>query len=321
MAVGEAEPPHSSRARYGSGLASTLMLVTTFCWASNIVAGKVALSGFDPLALAQLRMAGAAILYIVLYISWRGLPSLRLSKREWLTLLLMAFTGITLNQICFIGGLELTSVTHTGLIQAIGPVMVLLMSASLHMEALTHRKILGMVISFIGVALLLIEGPRGGSSASWLGDLIVIAAGAFFAYYTVLVKRVAHRYDPLTLNALVFGLGAILLVPFCTHSLIRVHWGLIPLHAWWGLGYMVLFGSFVAYLIYAFALEQLSASKVAAFAYLQPLMAAVMGVWLLGERVSLASILGGALILFGVYFTEHARGQSKNIHHVATGRI
>ncbi|MGH9773089.1 MAG: DMT family transporter, partial [Candidatus Acidiferrales bacterium] len=123
------------------------------------------------------------------------------------------------------------------------------------------------------------------------------------------------------LNALVFGLGAIFLLPFCIHSVIQTQWKSIPLHAWGGLAYMVVFGSFISYLIYAFALEQLSASKVAAFAYLQPLMAALMGIWLLGEKVSFAAILGGALILFGVYFTEHARGARKNIHHVATGRI
>lgn len=297
------------------------MLVTTFCWASNIVAGKVALSGFDSLALAQLRMAGAAILYVLLYVCWRGLPPLRLTKREWLRLAAMAFTGITLNQVCFIGGLERTSVTHTGLIQAIGPVIVLLMSASVGMEALTHRKILGMFISFAGVALLLSEKPGRASGAHWLGDLIVIAAVAFFAYYTILLKKVAHRYDPLTLNALVFSLGAIFLAPFCVDSLVQTRWRLIPVHAWWGMAYMVLFGSFIAYLIYAFALEKLSASNVAAFAYLQPLMAAVMGVWLLGEKVSWGAIFGGALILFGVYFTEHARGERKNIHHVATGRI
>ena len=101
-----------------------LMLVTTFCWASNIVAGKEALTGFSSLALAQLRMGAAAILYVSLYIAWRGFPTLRLTKRQWLIVSLMALTGIALNQICFIGGLARTSVTHTGLIQAIGPVMV-----------------------------------------------------------------------------------------------------------------------------------------------------------------------------------------------------
>ena len=84
---------------------------------------------------------------------------------------------------------------------------------------------------------------------------------------------------------------------------------------------MVLFGSFVAYLIYAFALESLSASNVAAFAYLQPLMAALMGIWLLGEKVSLSAVIGGALILVGVYFTERERGVRKNIQHLARGRI
>jgi drug/metabolite transporter (DMT)-like permease len=301
--------------------ANALMLVTTFCWASNIVAGKEALRGFDALALAQLRMAGAAILYIVLYLAWRGRPKLRLSKREWGMLSLMALTGITLNQVCFIGGLARTSVTHTGLIQAIGPVIVLLLSASMGMEALTHRKLLGMTISFVGVALLLIERPEQGSGANWLGDIIVIAAGVFFAYYTILLKKYAHRFDPLTSNALVFALGALFLFPFCAHSIVRTRWNLIPPHAWWGLAYMVLFGSFVAYLIYAFALESLSASNVAAFAYIQPLMAALMGIWRLGEKVSLSAVIGGALILVGVYFTERERGVRKNIQHLARGRI
>lgn len=291
------------------GIANALMLVTTFCWASNIVAGKEALTGFDPFALAQLRMTGAAILYIVMYLAWRGRPKLRLGRREWLMLALMALTGITFNQICYISGLARTSVTHTGLIQAIGPVVVLLLSTWMGMECLTHGKILGMAISFLGVILLLMERPEQGSAATWLGDLLVIAAGGFFAYYTVLVKKSATRYDPLTANALVFGLGTIFLVPFCLGSVARIRWSLIPLHAWWGLGYMVLFGSFVAYLIYAFALERLSASNVAAFAYLQPVMAALMGMWLLGERISVMAVAGGALILFGVYFTERARGE------------
>lgn len=321
MAAGGGQSTQSRAARHGGGSANGLMLLTTFFWASNIVAGKVALAGFNALALAQLRMAAAAILYVLLYIAWRGVPNVRLKRRQWLILGLMAFTGITLNQICYIGGLARTSVTHTGLIQAIGPIMVLLLSASMGMEALTSRKVLGMVISFVGVALLLIEKPAQGSGAHWVGDLILIAADAVFAYYTILTKEVADCYDPLTLNTLVFSLGAILLVPFCAASVAKVRWDQVSSHAWWGLAYMVLFGSLVAYLIYAFALEKLSASNVAAFAYLQPVMAALLGIWLLAEKVSLKVVLGGTLILCGVYLTEHARGERKNIQHLATGRM
>lgn len=321
MAAVEARLARSHAPGRGGGMANGLMLLTTFFWASNIVAGKVALAGFNALALAQLRMAATAILYVLLYVAWRGIPRVRLSPRQWLVLGLMALTGITLNQICYIGGLAKTSVTHTGLIQAIGPIMVLLLAASMRKEALTSRKILGMAISFAGVALLLIGKPAQGSGANWLGDLILIAASGFFAYYTILMKEVADCYDPLTLNTLVFGLGAILLVPFCATSIAEVRWDKISSHAWYGLAYMVLFGSLVAYLIYAFALEKLSASNVAAFAYLQPVMAALLGIWLLAEKVSLKVVLGGALILCGVYLTERARGERKHIQHLATGRI
>ncbi len=321
MVAAGAESVNSAGTARGGGLANGLMLLTTFFWASNIVAGKVALAGFNVLALAQLRMAAAAILYVLLYVAWRGIPTFRLTRRQSMILGLMALTGITMNQICYIGGLARTSVTHTGLIQAIGPIMVLLLSALLGMEALTSRKILGMAISFVGVALLLIEKPAQGSGANWLGDLILIAADGFFAYYTILMKDVADCYDPLTLNTIVFSLGAILLIPFCASSVAEVHWNRISVHAWWGLVYMVLFGSLVAYLIYAFALEKLSASNVAAFAYLQPVMAALLDIWLLAEKVSLKVVLGGALILCGVYLTEHARGERKHIQHLATGRI
>ncbi|MFZ0661478.1 MAG: DMT family transporter [Acidobacteriaceae bacterium] len=319
MVAAGGEPVVPKQGRNRRVAVGGLMLAATFFWASNIVAGKEALSGFAPLALAQLRMGGAALLYILLYIAWRGFPSLRLTKRQWLTLALMALTGITLNQICYIGGLSLTSVTHTGLIQAIGPIMVLVLSSLMGIESLTPRKILGMTISFVGVALLLIEKPAQGSGANWLGDLIVIAAGGFFAYYTILMKSVADFFDPLLLNALVFGLGTIFLIPFCAVSVIGTKWDQIPSHAWGGLGYMVIFGSVIAYLIYAFALEKLSASSVAAFAYLQPLMAAVMGIWLLKEKISMVLVIGGILILIGVHLTEQAQGERKQIHHLASG--
>jgi drug/metabolite transporter (DMT)-like permease len=301
--------------------AAGLMLLTTFFWAGNIVAGKMALTGFSALALAQLRMAASAVIYWILYVSFRGFPSQRASKRQWLILGLMALTGITLNQVFYIGGLAHTSVTHAGLIQAIGPVMVLLLAGFLHVETFTLQKIAGMAICFAGVAVLLLEKPGHASAAHWTGDVMMIAAGGVFAVYTILMKQVAHLYDTLTLNALVFGLGAVLLAPFCASATARVAWRHVPGQAWLGLAFMVLFGSLIAYLIFGFALQELAASTVASFSYLQPLMAAVLGVWLLSERISASTVVGGAVILAGVYLTERARGAKRHMRHLATGKV
>jgi drug/metabolite transporter (DMT)-like permease len=298
------------------------MLLTTFFWASNIVAGKMALKGFSSLALAQLRMGAAALFYWMIYLASHGIPSLRLSTRQWLLLTLMALAGITINQICYIGGLARTSVTHAGLIQAIGPVVVLALAASLRTERLTFMKTTGMIVCFAGVAFLLAGKSPQGSGAHWTGDVTLIIAGVVFAYYTILMKEVANVFDSLTLNAIVFGIGAILLVPFCAHSIAEVQWRSVQLEAWLGLGYMVLFGSLIAYLIYGFALQQLAVSTVASFSYLQPLMAGILGVWLLSERISLNVVLGGIIILAGVYLTEYSRGRArKHLENLAAGKV
>jgi drug/metabolite transporter (DMT)-like permease len=286
-----------------------LLLWGTVFWASNIVAGKEAVSGFGAMGLAQLRLAGGALLFVTLFLAWRGRPELRLSGRQWLALIAVASNGMTLNQICFINGLARTSVAHTGLIVALGPVMVLAFSCLLRLEPLTLPKFTGMLISFGGVAILTLGGGEKGSAAHWQGDLIVLAGAVSFAYYTIQLKAIANQYDALSLNTMTFAIGSLLMIPFAARSVLKIRWANVTLAAWGSLAFMVVLGTVVAYLFYAFALTELSASRVAAFAYLQPVVAALLGAWLLGERITPRVVAGGALILLGVYLAERERGE------------
>jgi drug/metabolite transporter (DMT)-like permease len=286
-----------------------LLLWGTVFWASNIVAGKEAVSGFGAMGLAQLRLAGGAFLFVTLFLAWRGRPELRLSGRRWLALIAVASNGMTLNQICFINGLARTSVAHTGLNVALGPVMVLAFSCLMRLEPLTLPKFTGMLISFGGVAILTLGGGEKGSAAHWQGDLIVLAGTVSFAYYTIQLKALANQYDSLSLNTMTFTIGSLLMVPFAARSVLNIRWASVTLTAWGSLAFMVVLGTVVAYLFYAFALTELSASRVAAFAYLQPVVAALLGAWLLGERITPRVVAGGALILLGVYLAERERGE------------
>ncbi len=309
--VDASDSGHSNRAMYG------WMLVPTFCWAANIVAGKEALLGFNPLALAQLRVAGAAFILGVVFVVRRSHSSLPRTFREWLTLAALGLTGITINQLCFIGGLARTSVVHAGLIVALGPVIVLMLAAIMKTETLTVTKVAGMMLAFSGVALLLMEKKRSADGRHWFGDLIVLAGTVVFAYYTVLEKAIAKRYDDLTLNAFVFGLGAVLMTPLAGKAALAVDWHALSLRAWCGLGFMIVFGSVLAYWVFAYALTQLSPSRVAAFSYLEPTIAAVLGIWLLGEKVALGELMGGVLILLGMYLTECEGCDVRRICHLA----
>ena len=301
------EPAPAPAAARSHASMHLLMLFATCCWAANIVAGKEALVGFGPLALAQLRALGAALVFLLVFLVWPGKPRLELSGRQWWLMAVLGLSGVTLNQLFFIGGLARTSVAHTGLIVALGPVMVLVLSCALRLEPLTALKLTGMLVSFGGVAVLTVGHGGQTNGAHWQGDLIVLASSAVFACYTILVKGVSDRYDALTLNTLVFGVGALLLVPAGAPAVLGVRWSSLPSPVWWSLAYMIIFGSVAPYLIYAFALTELAASRVSAFSYLQPVIATALGIWLLAERLTARAVVGGALILLGVYLTERER--------------
>jgi drug/metabolite transporter (DMT)-like permease len=166
-----------------------------------------------------------------------------------------------------------------------------------------------MLMSIVGVAMLTLRGQEPGSTAHWQGDLIVLAGSASFAYYTIQVKEIANQYDALTLNTVTFALGCLLMMPFAVRSVMHIRWAKVTLGAWGGLAFMITLGTVVAYLFYAFALTELAASRVAAFNYLQPVVAALLGVWLLGESVTPRVIVSGTLILLGVYLAERERGE------------
>jgi drug/metabolite transporter (DMT)-like permease len=299
-------PSHRPTHRFMHGL----MLLVTICWASNIIAGKEALRRFNPLALTQLRLLGAATLFGLGFLASGRLQRLRLSRRDWLYFLSMAATGIALNQLTFIGGMAYTTVANTGLIVALGPVVVLGIAVSIGLEPLTSWKLAGMLLAFAGVGVLTIDrSGAGGPPNHWVGDVIMVASTSVFAVYTVLMKKVANAFDGLTLNTLNFVLGAAMTTPFCARAVLRTDWAAVDLKAWCGLAFLVLFGSVFSYLLFAHVLTELAASRVAAFNYLQPVIASGLGVWLLAERLTSKVLVGGGLILLGVYLAERERGE------------
>jgi drug/metabolite transporter (DMT)-like permease len=281
-----------------------LMFCVIFCWSSNIIAGKEALRSFGPIALAQIRVLLAALLFALLFLASGKLRRLKLTPRDWGIVAAMAATGVALNQLTFIGGMARTNVTHTGLIVALGPVTVLAMAVAVKLEPLTAWKLGGMLIAFAGVAVLALEKSSGRNSAHASGDLIMLASVIVFSIYTILMKGMANRHDGLTLNTLTFGMGALMMLPLGLRPLLGTAWRSIDFNAWAGLAFLVVFGSVVSYLLFAYVLTELTASRVAAFNYLQPVIASGLGFIILSERLTLKALLGGALILAGVYLTE-----------------
>jgi drug/metabolite transporter (DMT)-like permease len=285
-------------------LYSLIGLMQAF-WTANFLIGKIVVREFPPFIAAGLRVSIAALGMLPLY-WWRVRGREQWSSSDLPRLVTLGIIGIAINQVAFIAGLGRTSVAHSSIIIGITPVWVLLLAGARGLERITRRKLAGLLAAFTGVAILGLE-RQAGSGPTLAGDLLTLAAAFAFAFFTVLSKEVAHRHDPFTVNTIVFGSGAVALLPALLWQGSSFSFGKVSVAAWLSLLYMGLFPSLVCYLIFYYALHYVPASRLAMLAYLQPVAATTLGVLLLGERVTLPLVLGGAVILGGVYIAERGR--------------
>ena len=283
-------------------LYSLLGLMLLF-WSLNYIIGKIALREFPPVLLTCVRttIAGAFILPIYL---WR--ESGRRKTWAWHELrglLLLGIFGVIANQLFFVLGLAWTSVGHAAIIMTLMPVMVLLLAAFVGQERITARKVAGMIVAATGVGALQLE-KKSGSSATLLGDSFTFLCVVSLAIFTVRSKQIIERYGSLTINTVAYAGGALAIAPITIWLSLRHGLGRVSAAAWWSVAYMSVFSSVLAYFIYSYALTHMPASRASAISYLQPLGATVLAVALLGEPVTGMLVIGGVLVLAGVFVTE-----------------
>ncbi len=290
-------------ARPSNGRLYLLLALMLLLWSFNYIVGKVALREFPPVLLAALRNVLAGILIIPLYLCRQGGDRSVWSWRELRLLVPLGLCGVALNQLFFILGLSRTSVAHTGIINALAPMLVLMLAAALGQERISPRKIAGMGIALGGIVVLQL-GRVQGSNVTLLGDFFVLLGALSFAAFTVIGKSVTLRHRGLTVNMIAYVSGAICMFPLILWQGPHFHFDRVSALGWCSIFYMAAFSSIAAYLIYYYALTYIAASRVSGFSYLQPLVATLMAVPLLREPVSSGLLLGGSLALAGVYVTE-----------------
>jgi drug/metabolite transporter (DMT)-like permease len=290
--------------------AATLYLMIAFMivsWALNFVIGKVALREIPSMVLPGMRIAIAFLCFIPIYLWDRPHHKKTPFRRADIgKLILISICGITFNQFFFIAGLERTSVAHMAVFISLTPVLVLLIAAAIGQEKITAPKLIGMLVAMAGV--LSIELSAGGESriATPLGDLFGFLCTLSFAIYTVAGRDLGARYGSIPMNLLMHGIGAITLLPLAFMNRGSFHLSQVSTTGWMSLGYMVVFSSVCAYLIFYYALMHIPASRVAAFTYAEPVLAAILGFAILGEPVTWILGIGGALVLAGVWVAERA---------------
>jgi drug/metabolite transporter (DMT)-like permease len=285
------------------------LLAVVLIWAFNVTVVKVALREMDPLAfnLARFTCASAALLALL----WSRERSFAVARRDLGRLLILAVVGHTIYQICFIEGVARTTASSVSLLFGSTPVVVGLLSHAAGHERIGARQAAGVLLAFLGVALIVrmgAAGPRSPAGAeeesAMLGNLLIVGAVVCWSLYTILARGMLQRYSPLRVTALSLSLGTVMLVPPSLPSFLRQRWSEVSGLAWAGLAYSFLFALVVAYVIWYRSVKKVGNVRTAVYSNLVPVFGTLFGVWLLGERLSGGLWLGATCVLAGILMTR-----------------
>jgi drug/metabolite transporter (DMT)-like permease len=287
---------------YGALIAHTLISAATFLFA------KRTLQEIPALPLALIRFSGASLTLGLLLLRLRP-PGQRLPPRAmWRKLLLLSLVGVPLNQGFFLYGIHLSTAAHAALLYTLTPLFVLLLAQALIGEFPGWRTALGTTLALCGTVFVLLQRGLDLSRGPLFGDLLILVAVIAWAVYTAEGREIVAEAGALPTIAWTLIGGTLLYLPVGLGSL------LVPANrdwvshasreAWWGVVYLTMVTSVVAYLFWYWALKHLAAARVAIFSNLQPLATAVLAHFFLGERVTLAFLAGAVVVIGGVLLAQ-----------------
>lgn len=295
-----------TKERLSNSVAPHIALVAVqILFATWPIVGKVALRTVPPLALVGFRVAGATLLLATLTKLRGQLGTIR--RADWPLLIISSALGLVFNQWLFANGLSLTTAINSTLIGTAIPVATLFVGIMIGTDRATSRRILGIAISAAGVLLLIGPGHASFSSATRIGDLLIVANSLCYGAYIAVSKTLVRKYSALSVITWIFIIGSVVTIPVGAYGLSHIAVSEVPLGVWLAVGYIIVLPTAGAYFLNAWALARVAPSTVAIYIYLQPLIAFVLAPIVLGERIGALAILSSLLIFAGVLVVTRRR--------------
>ena len=291
--------------------AAVFLVLATLFWAGNFVFGAAALDSVDPISLTWIRWA-LALVPLALVAQFIEKPDWRAALRHLPLMTLLGVLGITGFSLLLYYALEFTSPLNASLINAVNPALIVVMAALLpaalqggRRERLTWRSVLGILLGLVGVVIVITDGDvlsllRNGLNP---GDLLMLGAILAWSIYTLVGRRI-HDVPPITSTTIQAAAAVVLLTPF-----LAIHGLQWPSDAagWGAVGYIVLFPSLGAYVLWNAATRRVPAATASIYINLMVVFTALIGLPF-GFGISWVQVLGGVLVVAAVILL--ARGSS-----------
>ena len=251
-------------------------------------------AGFGSLEIAQTRIT-TGLLLVGLYLLIFDRKSLKIRLRDVWCFIGTGIVSLLFFSVCYFSALTYTSLSVAAILLYTAPFFVMIMSLFLFREKLSGQKVFALLLAFSGCVL--VSGVGGDASVSWIGILLGLGSGFFYALYSIFGRYAINRgYGAWTMTFYTFL--------FCSIGCAFLSdWGLITSTVkadssilLWILG-LGLVTAFLPYVLYSYAMENMESSKASILASVEPVVGTLCGVFIFHEPITVLGVLGVAMVL------------------------
>ncbi|MEN8221880.1 MAG: DMT family transporter [Acidobacteriota bacterium] len=287
--------------------AKIALLTACLFWAASFIATKIALASVPPISVVSLRLIISALCFIAwIYIKGEGFKIF--TRSNFFQLVLLSIFGTGLHYSIQTIGLQYTTASKGGVYAVTGPITILLIAAVFLKEKVTVRKGIGVGIALLGVIIVMgfdtiIDFNLKGNL---LGDLLVLISIVMWGIFTVMGKSITSKMSALKMTAAITIIGAVYMIPAAIAEVKMTGFTIssIKNDAWLSIFFLGVTCSFLATLLYVYALSISESQKVGVYLYTIPLMTQVIAFLVLKESIGMSLLAGSFVVISGLYLTE-----------------
>jgi drug/metabolite transporter (DMT)-like permease len=192
------------------------------------------------------------------------------------------------------------------------PMIVLVLSAILIKERMENRKIAGILLGLLGTITLILYGKaKVNAPNAMLGNFLVFVNAVSYGFYLIIVKKLMDKYNAFAFVKWIYFFGFLMVIPFGWGEFQSVDWGIVPTSAYIKIGFVVVFSTFLTYLLNLLSMKELKPTTVAVFIYLQPLFASIFAIGLGKDELSWVKAGSALLIFIGVYLVTQKKSATQ----------
>lgn len=283
------------------------LLLVAAIWGCNYVVVKVALKEMEPMLFTALRFAtGAGVCWLVLLFKERDI---KINRKQFRDLLLTGIIALGVNQIAFVYGTVKLTAGETSLILASAPAFVALLASVFKIEKINATTIIGVVISFLGVAL--ITGSSGNMFTRGLegmmGYILMIIASIFWSLYTIIIRIHSKELSIMKITAYSLTFASIFFIMITLKDILKMEVRDFSVEAWMGVLFSGIFVLGISYTLWNIGIQKVGAVRTAVYANLPPFISILFGGLVLGESIAILQIAGGLTIVLGLMYSNHGK--------------